>query len=159
MTKKNLVLAALIGWGAAGAVEAQTTILNQDLSPSSSWSQAFGIETESVISESVVWTTSLSTDSGLFSVITSSGVPVNVNEITVSSGDPTTFDLGPGSYILSAQYLVGAGEADFNAVATPATPVTMSAPEIDPSSAMAGLTLLGFGVTVLRARGAQRRDG
>jgi hypothetical protein len=46
----DLVLAALIGWGAAGAVEAQTTILNQDLSPSSSWSQAFGIETESVIS-------------------------------------------------------------------------------------------------------------
>ncbi len=52
----------------------------------------------------------------------------------------------------------GHGGPPFDPPPPPRPPVAMGAPEIDPSSALAGLTLLSGGLAVMRGRRSRKLD-
>jgi hypothetical protein len=157
MTRK-LLFAAMIAGGAAGAAQAQT-LVDTDMPivapPVGIYEEvSFSVSAESVLYESASWELPTALDAADFVL---DDISTGTSRRSFMSGDSaaTHFNIAAGNYTL--YYRLG-GVGDANVDVNVVSPKTVAAPEIDPSSAMAGLTLLGFGVTMLRSRRLPRRE-
>jgi hypothetical protein len=156
----RVFLAAIMACGAAGAAQAQTYILDEiQTIPGVSGDVSFSVSGTNSLYEGVVFFAPSASDSGSFDLYSGSTEDsanlINAFTVTSSSPDPDgqILSIGPGTYNIAYDFTGVSGSAVLtNATAT----AIASAPEIDPSSAMAGLTLLGFGATLLRGRGSKR---